>query len=153
MSCRAPLHVQIKKLRETAQIPTRMSESAAGYDLYADIPGPGKIFLDKCRTKLIPTGIAIAFDSNDVEAQIRIRSSLSKNALLLANGVGTVDADYRGELFIAIYNGSENFYVIETGDRIAQLIFSPIIHPASFEVVEELPPSLRGEGGFGSTGK
>jgi dUTP pyrophosphatase len=101
---------------------------------------------------LIPTGLSIAF-SEEYEVQIRPRSGLAaKNNISVLNTPGTIDSDYRGEIKIIIYNhGNENF-VINNNDRIAQIILTPIIK-MELQETEELPETIRGEGGFGSTGK
>ena len=103
-------------------------------------------------SNLIPTGLSVAF-SEDYEIQIRPRSGLAaKNNISVLNTPGTVDSDYRGEIKVIIYNhGSENF-VINNGDRIAQMILTPVIK-MELEEANNLPETIRGEGGFGSTGK
>lgn len=139
--------VKIKKLRESAIIPTQGSEYAAGYDLYAteDLTiSPG------CIGKIY-TGLAIAPPAGYFGA-ICARSGLStKKGLRPANCVGICDEDYTGEYIVALYNDSDSIQHIEAGERIAQLVFLPHL-PISFVEVDELEETIRGAGGFGSTG-
>ena len=103
--------------------------------------------------KLIPTGIAIECERRDIAAIICARSGLaSKHGITLANGVGVVDSDYRGEIMVALHNHSNESVVVESGERIAQLVITPYI-VAVFNQVDELDDTVRGEGGFGSTGR
>jgi dUTP pyrophosphatase len=131
-------------------LPAYMSEFAAGADLCAAVTsdltlGPGE-------RAMVPTGFSIAVPAG-YEAQIRPRSGLAlKHGIAVLNSPGTVDADYRGPVNVILANlGSEPF-VIARGDRIAQLLVAPVSR-AAFEVVESLPDSVRGDGGFGSTGR
>ena len=102
--------------------------------------------------ELIPTGLSVSIPEN-LEIQIRPRSGLAlKNGLTVLNTPGTVDADYRGEIKVILINLSSENYIVKKGDRIAQMVLCPIVK-ASFELVDELPESLRSSGGFGSTGK
>ena len=102
---------------------------------------------------IIPTGIAIALPSAEYVALICARSGLaSKFGITMANGVGVIDSDYRGELKVALHNSSDVDYTIHDGDRIAQLMVLPVVQPA-LQLVEELDETARGEGGFGSTGR
>ena len=102
---------------------------------------------------LIPTGISIAPSSGDVAILIYARSSLaSKYGIALANSVGVIDADYRGEIKIPLINLGQTSYTISVSERIAQLIVTPTVHP-QIKIVDQLPETSRGEGGFGSTGK
>jgi len=136
-----------KKLEVDAVTPTRGSEEAAGYDLYAATAvevAPGQ-------TVKIPTGISIALPKNTFGA-IFARSGLAtKRGLAPANKVGVVDSDYRGPVIVALYNQSAEVQKIEKGERIAQLVVIPYM-PVIFEEKEELDDTERGEGGFGSTG-
>lgn len=142
-------NVPIKKLREDAVIPTYGSAYAAGADLYACIDAnetfePGE-------TKLIPTGLAMEVPAG-YAGLIYARSGLaSKKGLAPANKVGVVDADYRGEVMVALHNHSNVAVTIEPKERIAQLVITPYL-TAHFEEMEELSETIRGEGGFGSTG-
>lgn len=143
-------NVKIKKLDERAIVPTFGSEYSAGADLYALIDD--HIVINPGDTKLIRTGLAMQIP-NGYAGFIYARSGLaSKRGLAPANKVGVVDADYRGEVMVALHNHSLETQMIESGERIAQLVIAPFYKP-SFEVVDELDDTLRGSGGFGSTGK
>lgn len=143
------MNVNIKKVRENAHIPTYGSEFAAGADLYACIKE--EIVLAPRETKLIPTGLAMEIPVGYV-GLIYSRSGLSvKQGLAPANKVGVVDADYRGEVMVALYNQSEENRVVEPDMRIAQLVIAPYL-TCEFTEVDMLEDSVRGEGGFGSTG-
>lgn len=144
------LRVNIKKLDENAIIPKYGSEFAAGADLYACISE--KIIINPGETYLVPTGISIEIPEG-YAGLIYARSGLaSKKGLAPANKVGVVDADYRGQVFVALFNHSKDPQEIENGERIAQLVIAPFLK-ADFNEVEELSDTVRGEGGFGSTGK
>jgi len=142
--------VLIKKLDPAVKLPAYKTNGASGMDLMAFIKEP--ISVKPKTSNLIPTGLSVAF-SKDYEIQIRPRSGLAaKNNISVLNTPGTVDSDYRGEIKVIIYNhGSENF-VINNGDRIAQMILTPVIK-MELEETNNLPKTIRGEGGFGSTGK
>ena len=142
--------VLIKKLNSKVQLPKYKTDGSSGMDLMAFLESP--INLKPQESELIPTGISIAIPE-DTEIQIRPRSGLAaKSNISVLNTPGTIDSDYRGEIKIILFNhGKENF-VINNNDRIAQMILMPIIK-AEFEEVENLPKTLRGSGGFGSTGK
>lgn len=142
--------VLIKKLDPAVKLPAYKTNGASGMDLMAFIKDP--ISVKPKTSNLIPTGLSVAF-SEDYEIQIRPRSGLAaKNNISVLNTPGTVDSDYRGEIKVIIYNhGSENF-VINNGDRIAQMILTPVIK-MELEETNNLPETIRGEGGFGSTGK
>ena len=142
--------VLIKKLNPTVKLPKYETSGASGVDLTAFIEEA--IDLKPKESFLIPTGLSVAF-SEDFEIQIRPRSGLAaKNNISVLNTPGTIDSDYRGEIKVIIYNhGSKNF-LINNGDRIAQMILTPVLK-MELEEVNNLPKSLRGKGGFGSTGK
>ena len=142
--------VLIKKLNPAVKLPKYETSGASGVDLIAFIEEA--IDLKPKQSALIPTGLFVAF-SKDFEIQIRPRSGLAaKNNISVLNTPGTIDSDYRGEIKVIIYNhGSENF-LINNGDRIAQMILTPVLK-MELEEVNNLPKSIRGEGGFGSTGK
>ena len=142
--------VLIKKLDPAVKLPEYKTSGASGVDLIAFIKEA--IDLKPKQSALIPTGLFVAF-SKDFEIQIRPRSGLAaKNNISVLNTPGTIDSDYRGEIKVIIYNhGSENFS-INNGDRIAQMILTPVLK-MELEEVNNLPKSIRGEGGFGSTGK
>lgn len=100
---------------------------------------------------LVPTGFALAVPQG-FEAQVRSRSGLAVSGIVVANSPGTIDADYRGEVQIILANHTAQDFVVQQGDRIAQLVIAPVV-TAQWEVVDELPPTVRGAGGFGSTGR
>ena len=142
--------VLIKKLDSNVQIPSYKTEGASGMDLMAFIKKPIK--LTPKNSCLVPTGLSVAF-SNEYEIQIRPRSGLAaKNNISVLNTPGTIDSDYRGEIKIILFNhGSEDF-IINNNDRIAQMVLMPV-HKINMEEVDSLPDSIRGKGGFGSTGQ
>lgn len=134
---------------EGLPLPVYMSEHAAGADLCAAI-GDQLTLLPGARA-LVPTGFSIALPPG-YEAQVRPRSGLAiQSGVTCLNSPGTIDADYRGEVRVVLANLGSKPVLINRGDRIAQMIVAPVSR-AEFEIVEELPPSPRGEGGFGSTG-
>lgn len=142
-------NVKIKKLDERAVIPTYGTEFSAGADLYAVLDDD--LVINPGETVLVRTGIAMEIP-NGYAGFIYARSGLArKKGLAPANKVGVVDADYRGEIMVALHNHSDSPQVVEVGERIAQLVIAPF-YKASFEVVDELNDTIRGEGGFGSTG-
>ena len=142
--------VLIKKLDPAVKLPSYKTEGASGMDLMAFLKEP--ITIKPNTSSLIPTGLSIAF-SEDFEIQIRPRSGLAaKNNIGVLNSPGTIDSDYRGEIKIILFNhGNENFS-INNGDRIAQMILAPVVK-MELEEINDLPKSIRGKGGFGSTGK
>ena len=141
--------MNIKKLKENAIIPTYGSEYAAGADLYACTDGP--ITIKPQETAFIGTGIAMEIPMG-YAGLIYARSGLScKQGLAPANKVGVVDADYRGEITVALYNHSKDEKTVEPGDRIAQMVVAPFLH-VDFNEVDELSDTVRGIGCFGSTG-
>ncbi|WP_440931677.1 dUTP diphosphatase [Candidatus Pelagibacter sp.] len=144
------VRVLIKKLNPSVQLPSYKTSGASGMDLMAFIEKP--INLEPGKSCLVPTGLSLAFPE-EYEIQIRPRSGLAaKNNITVLNTPGTIDSDYRGELKIILFNhGNENF-LINNNDRVAQMILTPIIKMELHEK-EELPETVRGEGGFGSTGK
>lgn len=142
--------VRVKKLRDNAVIPTYGSEFAAGADLYAAIDGA--VTIGAGETKLIPTGIALEIPAG-FAGLIYARSGLAcKRNLAPANKVGVVDSDYRGEVMVALHNHGKDAQSIEAGERIAQMVIAPYI-TANFILADELEDTVRGEGGFGSTGR
>ncbi len=141
--------INIKLLNDQAIMPTYGSIDAAGADLYANIDGPETIMPNE--TKFIKTGIAIAIPKGLV-GLVFARSGLAcKRGLAPANKVGVIDADYRGEVMVALHNHNNKEEIIEPNERIAQIAFIPYIK-GDFEVIDELPETVRGQGGFGSTG-
>jgi len=142
--------VLIKKLNSLVEIPSYKTSGASGMDLMAFIEKP--ISLAPKSSCLVPTGLSVAF-SDDYEIQIRPRSGLAaKNNISVLNTPGTIDSDYRGEIKIILFNHGNNEFVINNKDRVAQMILVPI-HKMDLEEVDILPKSVRGKGGFGSTGK
>lgn len=145
------MRIRIKKLTDTATIPTQGSALAAGYDLYADLPN-GKAILLPGTVQKISTGICAAPDEDDVALFLLPRSGLATSAgVSLINAVGLVDSDYRGEIIVPLTNFGPRPVDINHGDRIAQLVVLGITR-AEFEEVAELPDTERSAGGFGSTG-
>ena len=141
--------MNIKRLNEKAIIPTYGSEFAAGADLYA-CEG-GEITVEVGETRLVHTGIAMEIPEGLV-GLVYARSGLaSKRGLAPANKVGVIDSDYRGEIMVALHNHGDKAQTVADGERIAQIVFTPY-HTAEFSVVEELSDTVRGVGGFGSTG-
>ena len=142
--------VLIKKLDPAVEIPAYKTTGASGMDLMAFIKNPIKLLpKNSC---LVPTGLSVAF-SNEYEIQIRPRSGLAaKNNISVLNTPGTIDSDYRGEIKIILFNHGNSDFIINNKDRIAQMILMPV-HKMELEEVEILPDTLRGKGGFGSTGK
>ena len=142
--------VLIKKLSPSVEIPTYKTAGASGIDLMAFIEKPIK--LAPKSSCLVPTGLSVAF-SEEYEIQIRPRSGLAaKNNISVLNTPGTIDSDYRGEIKIILFNHGNSEFIINNKDRIAQMILMPI-HKMDLEEVESLPVTVRGKGGFGSTGK
>ena len=142
--------VLIKKLSSEVQLPSYKTSGASGMDLMAFIKS--SITVKPKTSSLIPTGLSIAF-SEDYEVQIRPRSGLAaKNNISVLNTPGTIDSDYRGEIKVIIYNHGNNDFLINNGDRIAQMILMPVVK-MELEETNDLPETIRGEGGFGSTGK
>ena len=140
----------IKKLNPKVKLPSYKTDGSSGMDLMAFLDKPISILPQK--SELIPTGLSIAIPNN-TEIQIRPRSGLAiKNNISVLNTPGTVDSDYRGELKVILYNHGNKEFIVNNEDRIAQMVLVPIIK-ANFEEVENLPETIRGEGGFGSTGK
>jgi dUTP pyrophosphatase len=142
--------VLIKKLNPDAELPVYKSSGASGVDLMAFIKEPIKILPNS--SHLVPTGLSMAF-SEDYEVQIRPRSGIAvKNSITVLNTPGTIDSDYRGEIKIVLFNHGKKDFIINNKDRVAQMILTPVIK-MEFEETDNLPNTLRGEGGFGSTGK
>ncbi len=143
------MKMKVIKLSHNRYLPEYKTQGASGMDLYAAIDK--EITLKPLERVLIPTGIKIEIPT-EYEAQIRARSGLSiKHGITLINAVGTVDADYRGEVCVGLVNLSNEEYTIKPDDRIAQMVIAKV-EKAEIEVTTELAASQRGEGGFGSTG-
>ena len=144
------MKVKIKKLRENAQSPKYQTPDSAAADLHACLDSPLTVLPGE-RVR-VPTGIAIEYEDKNVVAVICARSGLSaKHGIALANGIGVVDPDYRGELLVSVVNLSDTPYTFIDGERIAQLLLLPIIR-GEFEIADTLSDTERGSGGFGSTG-
>jgi len=142
--------VLIKKLNPSVQLPIYETNGASGMDLMAYIEKP--INLEPGKSCLVPTGLSFAFPEK-YEIQIRPRSGLAaKNNISVLNTPGTIDSDYRGEVKIILFNHGSEKFIINNNDRVAQMVLTPIIK-MELEEINELPKSIRGEGGFGSTGK
>ena len=138
--------IKFKKLHEDAILPTKGTDASVGHDLYA---------LEDClvtnrSTAFIPTGLSVELPPN-VEMQIRMRSGLGKKGLMLPNGVGTIDPDYRGQIMMMMVNAYDIPFQIKKGDRVAQGLFTTKL-PYELEEVFEISETDRGAGGFGSTG-
>ena len=142
--------ILIKKLSKDVPLPKYETSGSSGMDLAANIDN--EIFIEPGKTAVIPTGLAVSIPKG-FEIQIRPRSGLAaKQKITVLNTPGTIDSDYRGEITVIIYNhGNENF-LISNGDRIAQMVLTPVLK-MELEEVNNLPESIRGKGGFGSTGK
>lgn len=145
------INVKVKRTSENSwAIPTYATPASAGVDLYADLKQP--LILNPGDNLKIPTGIAIQLPSQFVVALVFARSGLaSRHGIGLTNGVGVIDADYRGEVQVLVQNLGHQRVTINPGDRIAQMVFMPVFQ-ALFEEVSELQETPRGTGGFGSTG-
>ena len=142
--------VLIKKLDLSVKLPEYKTTGASGLDLMAFIKEP--IEIKPKTSSLIPTGLSVAFSEN-YEIQIRPRSGLAaKKNITVLNTPGTIDSDYRGEIKVIIYNHGDENFLVNNGDRIAQMILAPVVK-MELEEVNNLPESIRGKGGFGSTGK
>jgi dUTP pyrophosphatase len=148
------LTIKVRRLPHNADLPLPAYETAqsAGMDLRAAVPEDAPVTLQPGARGLIPTGLAIALPPG-FEAQVRPRSGLAlKHGITCLNSPGTVDADYRGELAVILVNLGQEPFVIQRGERIAQMVIAPVTQ-ASFAEVETLDETARGTGGFGSTGK
>lgn len=144
------IEIKIKKLRDNAVIPQYATEGSAAADLRAAIAEPVTIMPDQ--RAAIPTGLAVSPERSDTAALIFGRSGLgTKYGVTLANGVGVIDSDYRGELHVALINRGGAPYTVNPGDRIAQIMFVPV-YAAEFVETDFLDETARGGGGFGSTG-
>ena len=144
------IKILIKKLNPAVKLPEYKTTGASGMDLTAFLEKP--INVKSKTSSLIPTGLSLAFQEK-YEVQIRPRSGLAaKNNITVLNTPGTIDSDYRGEIKVIVYNHGNDDFIINNGDRIAQMVLCPIIK-MELEEVKDLPKTIRGEDGFGSTGK
>jgi dUTP pyrophosphatase len=142
--------ILVKKLNPKVQLPAYKTSGASGMDLMAFINQPIKIAPNT--SSIVPTGLSLAF-SEDYEIQIRPRSGLAaKNNISVLNTPGTIDSDYRGEIKIILFNHGNKEFIINNNDRVAQMILMPVVK-INLEEAENLPDTIRGKGGFGSTGK
>ena len=142
--------ILVKKFDKNIKLPTYKTAGSSGMDLVAYIKN--KITINPGKTAMVPTGIAIAIPKN-YEIQIRPRSGLAaKKSISVLNTPGTIDSDYRGEIKIILINLSKKSFVIKSGDRVAQMILCPVVK-GKLREVKNLPKTVRGKGGFGSTGK
>ena len=142
--------VLIKKLDPSVKLPEYKTTGASGMDLIAFIREP--LELKPQMSCIVPTGLAVAFPEN-YEIQVRPRSGLaSKSNISILNTPGTIDSDYRGEIKVIMYNHGNRNFVINNGDRIAQMILCPVVKMKLKEAID-LPKTIRGQSGFGSTGK
>ena len=142
--------ILVKKFDKNIKLPTYKTSGSSGMDLVAYTKN--KIAINPGKTAMIPTGIAVAIPKN-YEMQIRPRSGLaSKNSISVLNTPGTIDSDYRGEIKIILINLSKKSFIVKSGDRVAQIILCPIAK-GKLKEVKNLPKTMRGKGGFGSTGK
>ena len=139
------------KLTRGAQAPEYATDGSAAVDIRAALEG-GEVIINPGERAMIPTGIAISTGRDDVVAIMAGRSGLgAKHGITLANGIGVIDSDYRGEIRATLINNGNEPFKVSDGDRIAQLMFMPVIQ-ASFIEADELDETERGTGGFGSTG-
>lgn len=145
------MQLRIQLLNSLARMPELATPYSAGYDLYAALEQPVVIPAGQiCR---IPTGIAVAPDTNDAAILLFARSGLAaKHGITMANGVGLVDSDYRGELLVPLINLGHQAFTVTPQMRIAQMVITSIVHPV-LSCAEQLPETVRGSGGFGSTGQ
>lgn len=144
------IKVLVKKLKPSVKLPSYKTDGASGMDLMAYIDK--SIELKPGESCLVPTGLSVAFPK-EYEIQIRPRSGLAaKESIGVLNSPGTIDSDYRGEIKIILFNHGSKDFIINNGDRVAQMVLVPILK-MELEEVDNLPDTLRGEGGFGSTGK
>ena len=142
--------VLVKRLNSKVKLPEYKTSGASGLDLMAFIKEP--IEIKPKTSSLIPTGLSVAFSEN-YEIQIRPRSGLAaKKNITVLSTPGTIDSDYRGEIKVIIYNHGDKNFLVNNGDRIAQMILAPVVK-MELEEVNNLPESIRGKDGFGSTGK
>jgi len=142
--------ILVKRFGKNVKLPTYKTSGSSGMDLMAYIKN--KITIKPGKTAIVPTGIAVAIPKN-YEIQIRPRSGLAaKKNISVLNTPGTIDSDYRGEIKIILINLSKKLFVVKSGDRIAQMVLCPVVK-SKLKEVKKLPNTIRGGGGFGSTGK
>lgn len=142
------MHIHVKKLHDKTLLPTYQTVDSAGADIYALLDQD--VIIPHGTIAMIPTGLSVEIPSG-YEIQIRARSGLASKGLIIPNGPGTIDADYRGEIKVLLLNLSGKDFIITPEMRIAQMVVAPTLQ-AQFSFVEELSATKRGSGGFGSTG-
>ena len=143
------MYVPVKRVSSDVQMPEYQSEGASGFDLHAYMEN--SVFIEPRSINIIPTGLHFSIPSG-YELQVRSRSGLAANqGVMVLNSPGTVDSDYRGELKVILFNHSNKEFIVNHNDRIAQIVLVPVLK-VDFEEVDTLPDTLRGSGGFGSTG-
>mgnify|MGYP000760035369 CR=1 FL=1 len=145
-------NVSIKLLREGAKLPVRGSAFAAGYDLYACLDGDKELIIPPHATAMLPTGLSFALPEGTFGAVVARSGLASKQGLRPANCLGVIDSDYRGEINVVLHNHGSAPQTIENGERVAQLLITPVLQP-SYEIAETLTDTARNAGGFGSTGR
>jgi len=142
--------VLVKRINSKVKLPEYKTSGSSGMDLMAFVENPIKI--EPYTVELIPTGLFVAIPE-DLEIQIRPRSGLAaKSSISVLNTPGTIDSDYRGELKIILFNHGNKKFIVNNNDRVAQMVLTPVIK-MELEEVDQLPETIRGSGGFGSTGK
>ena len=148
---RIELRILDRRLEEEFPLPSYATDGSAGIDLRACVDGPTE--LKPGQTLLIPTGMAIHIGDPSLAAVILPRSGLGhKHGIVLGNLVGLIDSDYQGQLFVSCWNRGESTFMIEPGERIAQLVFVPVVR-AEFDIVDDFEATERGAGGFGHSGR
>ncbi|MDQ2070102.1 dUTP diphosphatase [Natronospira bacteriovora] len=148
---RIQLKILDKRLGSEFELPHYATEGSAGMDVRACIDGP--IELKPGQTELIPSGFAIHIGDADLAAVLLPRSGLGhKHGIVLGNLTGLIDSDYQGQVFVSVWNRGQTTFTIEPGERIAQMVFVPVVQ-AGFDVVEDFEESQRGAGGFGHSGR
>lgn len=143
------MKVKFKKLSELARLPVRATAGASGFDVFAALDKP--VVIDPGQCEMISTGLACEIPEG-YEIQLRPRSSMGRKKIMLPNSPSTIDSDFRGHVAVMLLNQSSEPFVVESGHRIAQMVLSevPLMEP---EWADELSPTERGDGGFGSTGR
>ena len=148
---RVQLRILDPRLGTEFPLPHYATDGAAGMDLRACLESASTVAPGV--TELVPTGLAIHMEDKDLAAVLLPRSGLGhKHGIVLGNLVGLIDSDYQGQVYVSCWNRSKEAFTIQPGERIAQMVFVPVVR-AEFEIVEEFTPSIRGEGGFGSSGR
>lgn len=151
MTRKVEVRILDSRVGDVFPLPEYATDGSAGVDLRACLDAPLKLAPGK--TELIPTGIAIHIGDANLAATILPRSGLGhKHGIVLGNLVGLIDSDYQGQLFVSCWNRGSDTFTIEPGERIAQMVFVPVVQ-VEFEVVDEFDASARGEGGFGHSGR